>query len=56
MRERIRIEKSNPGGVVDLHELHSDGEVIQRDQADLALKKPVYQKLAHKPFTEALCK
>jgi len=50
MQERIRIEKANPGGVIDLAELHDDGEIIQRDQATLASKKSEYQKLTHKSF------
>jgi hypothetical protein len=56
MQERIRIERANPGGVVDLQELHDDGETIQRDQADLASKKAEHLRLIHKPFTETVCR
>ena len=56
MQERIKIERANPGGVVDLQELHDDGETIQRDQADLASKKLDHMKLTRKPFTEAMCR
>jgi hypothetical protein len=56
MQERMRIERANPSGVVDLAELHDDGQIIQNDQAMLAAKKAEYLKLTHKAFTEALCK
>jgi hypothetical protein len=56
MQERIRIEKANPSGVVDLKSLHDDGETIQRDQADLKSKGADYLKLTHKPFIQAMCK
>lgn len=56
MRERIRIERANPSGVVDLVELHDDGEIIQNDQAALASKKAEYLKLTGKAFPETQCK
>ena len=56
MHERIRTERANPSGVVDLVELHDDGQIIQNDQAALASKKAEYLKLTHKAFTQTQCK
>jgi len=55
MQERISIERANPSGVVDLRELHDDGDTIQRDQAKLATEKSAYAKLTHKSFTASAC-
>jgi hypothetical protein len=50
MQERIRVERANPSGVVDLAELHDDGDIIQRNQAELAQAKAQYLTLTHKAF------
>ena len=55
MQERMRIEHANPSGVVDLVELHDDGEIIQRDQAILARDKSEYLKVGKKPFVVTTC-
>ena len=55
MQERIKIERANPSGVVDLRELHDDGDIIQRDQARVAAKKAEYVKIARKPFAASMC-
>ena len=56
MQERIRIERANPSGVVDLVELHDDGEIIQRDQAIVDASKASYVKIAKKAFDSSVCR
>ena len=46
----IQLENSNPSGVRDLAELHSDGEIIQQARADIAKDQAAYQKLTAKKF------
>ena len=40
-QELIRYEKSNPGGVVDLHQLYILGREIQNDQEQIAHDRKV---------------
>lgn len=56
MQERIRIERANPSGVVDLAELHDDGEIIQRDQANVDASKASYVKVTKKAFDSSVCR
>jgi hypothetical protein len=52
---QIQVEKSNPGGVVDLETLHDLGQKIQFDDANAAQLRARYATLAHRPFSEAAC-
>ena len=52
----MKAERANPSGVVDLALLHDLGARIQSDNVQIAQGKADYQRVAKKPFNEALCK
>jgi len=51
-RAEITREKSNPSGVVDLHELHVAGEAIQNAQEKVARLRPRYLAFRHHAFSD----
>jgi len=55
-QKAIRIERANPGGVVDLVKLHSLGEVVQSLGEQIKQAKSDFAKAVKKPFSDALCK
>jgi hypothetical protein len=52
---RIAKEKANPGGVVDLNALHTDGQMVQAYTAIIASRKPLFARDRKKPFSPAMC-
>jgi hypothetical protein len=56
LQDRIKTEKANPSGVVDLADLHSTGEDIQIIQARLANNKAAYFAATKRAFDEKTCK
>lgn len=55
-QKAIKIERANPGGVVDLVKLHSLGEAIQSLDVQIKQARSDFAKAVKKPFSDTLCK
>jgi hypothetical protein len=51
-KAEIAHERANPGGVVDLHELHVAGEDVQNQEVTIRMLSPRYAAFRGHPFTD----